>query len=1084
MSNQLASDGRGIEWTGERCVPWVEDAEVVYEHLHRYAFAAELVADARVLDLACGEGFGAAMLRARAREVVAVDIDRATVDHARRTYRAPGLEFRVGSITDPDLLADEDPFDVITCFEAIEHVEDHEAVLRLIAARLRPGGLVLMSTPDTTVYQGHDHRDNPFHVKELTASEFASLLGSRFPNVVMFRQATTVGSVIVDPSGRDGGTSGYTLQDARSATVGTGLPHTYLVAVAGDGPLPQLPSGSVLADPGRALVAQSSSAVQEQLGTALSQVAELNELYRESRLEVDRLKSTVSSLEDARRLAESRATSAELGAASAESRAASADARATAAESRAASAEAALVRAQAIEEQMTATEDSLRAALAAVSGLRRELAEAERQCAIARAELVAVQGSRAMRVVEGYRSRVERALPNGSRRRQLYSRVLGNPEPGPTATDGRPLALPSSAQPVVSIVIPVHGQWEYTLRCLRSIEANPPKVPFEVVVVDDASPDDTADRLRVVPGVRTLTLPQNVGYLKACNAAFPLCVGEYVLLLNNDTEVTPGWLEALHDVADADETVGAVGSRLVYPDGRLQEAGGVIYADGTGCNVGKFHDADASAFSFRREVHYSSAASLLVRADVLREIGGFDERFAPAYYEDTDLCFEIRRRGLKVVYEPRSTVVHYEGISHGTDEAVGLKAFQNINRIKFVDKWRDVLASHPVDSAQPHEVLVHPEAAGVLLVVDHYVPRPDEDSGSKRIVNLMALLRGMGYGIVFLPDDRHRTPGYADALQELGIEVLSGHFDLRAVLRRLEPVVTGVIISRTSVAAKYLLEIRQSLPAVPVVFDTVDLHFLREFRQADLENSPALLRRAATTREIELGLVRACDVTLVVSPVERDLLEIEAPDAKIEVVPTVHWAEVSSASVAGRDGLLFVCSFAHTPNVDGLVWFLREIWPSVRQAVPDLQFDIVGRDPVPVVVEAVAQSEGVRLLGWVPDLTPVYGRARVAMAPLRFGAGIKGKVGEAMSFGVPTVVTTIAAEGMSLTDRTTAVVADEAEDFAKGIVELVRDDDLWTRISAAGLAHVDETFGRQALRSALDRMLRRAAEDYGPTGAE
>ncbi|MGH3988602.1 MAG: class I SAM-dependent methyltransferase, partial [Pseudonocardiaceae bacterium] len=168
---------RRIEWTGERCVPWTDDLQVVYEHYHRYALAAPFAAGARVLDLACGEGFGPALLAAGAREVVGIDIDPQTVEHAAAHYSRDNLHFAVGSMIDPELLAGAQPFDVITCFEALEHVAEQDTLVALVRRLLAPGGLFLTSTPDVTVYSHGHGNDNPFHVRELTEPEFRALLG-------------------------------------------------------------------------------------------------------------------------------------------------------------------------------------------------------------------------------------------------------------------------------------------------------------------------------------------------------------------------------------------------------------------------------------------------------------------------------------------------------------------------------------------------------------------------------------------------------------------------------------------------------------------------------------------------------------------------------------------------------------------------------------------------------------------------------------------------------------------------------------------------------------------------------------------
>ena len=258
-----------------------------------------------------------------------------------------------------------------------------------------------------------------------------------------------------------------------------------------------------------------------------------------------------------------------------------------------------------------------------------------------------------------------------------------------------PFALPVSDTPHVSIVIPVHGKLAYTLACLRSLAKHGAKAPFEVIVVDDASPDDSAATLALIDGLHLLRNAENLGFVGSSNAGAAEARGEFLLFLNNDTQVTSGWLDALLQCFAERADCGIAGARLVYPDGRLQEAGALVFTDGSGWTTGRFEPRDAAAFRYRRETDYVSGAALMIRRDVFQRIGGFDARYAPAYYEDTDLAFAVRRLGLRVYYEPSSTVIHCEGISAGTDTGNGMKRFQRINQVKFVDKWRAELADQP-----------------------------------------------------------------------------------------------------------------------------------------------------------------------------------------------------------------------------------------------------------------------------------------------------------------------------------------------------------------------------------------------------
>ena len=203
---------RLIEWTGERCVPWSDDIQVVYEHFHRYHFAAQLVAGRRVIDLASGEGFGAAILAQHAAEVVGVDLDPLAVEHSRRAYHHDNLSFVEGSMLSRDTLP-KGQFDVVTCFEAIEHVDDHDGLLAVARSLLVDDGLLLLSTPDRDVYAQASGQANPFHVRELSQPELLDLLRKKFPHVQLWGQVTMAGSVLF---ALDGSSTGAQLKIGRA----------------------------------------------------------------------------------------------------------------------------------------------------------------------------------------------------------------------------------------------------------------------------------------------------------------------------------------------------------------------------------------------------------------------------------------------------------------------------------------------------------------------------------------------------------------------------------------------------------------------------------------------------------------------------------------------------------------------------------------------------------------------------------------------------------------------------------------------------------------------------------------------------
>ncbi|MBV9012376.1 MAG: glycosyltransferase [Pseudonocardiales bacterium] len=1036
---------RRIEWTGERCVPWTEDLQVIYEHYHRYALAAPFTTGARVLDLACGEGFGPALLAGQAREVVGVDIDPPTVEHATVHYGGDNVHFMVGSMTDPQLLAGAEPFDVITCFEALEHVEDHDTLMAVVTRLLASGGLFLTSTPDVTVYRHEHGNDNPFHVRELTQAQFQALLGSAFGQVAILRQNVAVGSLI---TGSTTPGSGIAQSLRRTAEGGWGLtpgaPHTYLLGVASDAPLPELPGLSMLVDPDLTLVrdAQRALAAERQRSTELAGAAQQ---------EAAAHATTTQRLE--RLQGEAQRLRSELLAAQRQTQRAQA-------------------RAAWHQEIATEAEDRATQLHAQVLAMRAE------------------QSATAVRLISRYRGIVERAAPRGTLRRDLYERALGRglPAPPPDQDDAGlpgPVRMRTSTSPLLSIVVPVHGKWSYTRACLASIAQHGPTVPFEVLVVDDASPDNTAELVAASPGVRLVATEHNVGFLRACNLGASHAGGAYLMFLNNDTEVRPGALDALVEAADSDEKIGLVGAMLVYPDGRLQESGGIIWGDGSGWNYGRDRDAQAPEFQVRRDVDYCSAAAVLVRREVFEHLGGFDQRYAPAYYEDTDLAFAIRASGYRTIVEPRAVVVHHEGVSHGTDLTMSVKRYQETNRAQFVAKWAPALAEHLPAASACNVWLARQRGpaghqGGLVLVADHQVPTPDRDSGSMRMHRLLLELVELGQRVVFFPGNGAVLQPYTGQLQHHGITVIPETAGQETFLREAGAALHLALLSRPQVAWTLLEQLRLAAPQCLVGYDTVDLHFLRLHRQAELagatgdeRTASALAGKAAASRELELGLVRATDLTLVVSEHEQRLLRALVPEADVRVLSNVHYPASEVPGPQGRAGLLFVGSFDHLPNRDAARWMAREVLPLVHHHHPGTVLHVVGSNPSPDVQELA--SETVQVHGWVADLVPWHQRCRLSVAPLRFGAGVKGKVGESMVAGLPTVGTPVAVEGMGLVDGQHVLVAADAAGFAERVLALLEDDTLWRTLSAAGASVITQRFGPAAARAALRDVLDTAA---------
>ena len=636
-----------------------------------------------------------------------------------------------------------------------------------------------------------------------------------------------------------------------------------------------------------------------------------------------------------------------------------------------------------------------------------------------------------------------------------------------------PLAVPSVLSDVVpqfSIIIPVYAQHFLTFTCLKSIAATCADLAIEVIVIDDCSPEPAADALAAVSGITIIRNEKNLGFLRNCNKAARLARGEYLLILNNDTIVTAGWLQEMARVFDEQENTGLVGCKLIYPDGSLQEAGGIIWRDGSGWNVGRNDQADKPEYNYLREVDYCSGACLLIRRDFWIALAGFDEAYAPAYYEDGDLAFRVRAAGKRVYYQPRAVVVHFEGKSSGTDLSQGVKKHQVINQATFVKRWRSVLAKHRINGLMP-QLERDRYVKRRVLVIDACMLTPDQDAGSLRMFAMLKIMTNMGCKVTFVADNLEYRLPYTPQIQALGVEVLWHPYcsSITALLERTAAQYEVIMLSRATVAVKYVDLVKRVAPRAKLVFDTVDLHFLRQQRLAELDPQPSLIAAAEAMKKQELAIMTKADVTLVVSHVEQSLLETLVPQVRVNIVSTIHDPTPGTKSFAERDGILFIGGFRHPPNLDAVTWYCEQVLPIIRQKAPGLVTTLIGSN-APPSLQKFAATDFV-IAGFVHDVSPYYQSARLSISPLRYGAGVKGKINISMQYGVPVVATTVSVEGMFLRDGIDALVADTPEAFADAVIRGHADEALWNALSKASLVNIETYFSSRCAREALAGVL-------------
>ena len=364
-----------------------------------------------------------------------------------------------------------------------------------------------------------------------------------------------------------------------------------------------------------------------------------------------------------------------------------------------------------------------------------------------------------------------------------------------------------------------------------------------------------------------------------------------------------------------------------------------------------------------------------------------------------------------------------------------------------------------------------------ILVSDYRIPRPDVSAGEKATVGILNDLVQLGYDVTFVPSNMADSKPYRDLVRNLGVKVITNDDGYNSLSEYIEKECRDVgtfYFIRVDVAEKGLISASRIAPFAKIVFHAPDLYFLRETREAKLSGDPKKIAKANETRKRELAMMQLSDHIVVVSPAEVPVLRQYLPNSSIGVLPALYIPVVKHVEPYDkRKDIFFLGGFAHTPNVDSVLWFAEEVWPLIHKKLPDVQFHILGAE-APDKVKALGKKPGIQYVGFVEKLNPVLKKYRLGVAPLRYGAGIKGKVAMTMGAGIPCICTTIASEGMDLKNNEDTFIADNPYDFSEAVVKLYQNPELWQRFSNNGQKLVQRKFSEPANRADLLNNLEQA----------
>ncbi|UFJ42530.1 glycosyltransferase [Brevibacillus humidisoli] len=635
------------------------------------------------------------------------------------------------------------------------------------------------------------------------------------------------------------------------------------------------------------------------------------------------------------------------------------------------------------------------------------------------------------------------------------------------------MTFPTSEQPDISIILVVYNKAEYTYQCLETIKAHA-DVPYEIIIVDNGSSDQTSALLSKVENVTLVKNNENAGFLKGCNQGANVARGKWLLFLNNDTQIMPGLLSSLLHTGETTPQCAAVGGKLIFPDGKLQEAGSIIWSDGSCLGYGRDDDPFKPEYSYLKEVDFCSGACLLVKTEIFRQAGMFDKTFAPAYYEEADLCMNIRELGYKVIFQPAAVAIHYEfGSSSSMEEAIAL---QVQNRTAFVGKWKKQLCKFYPPA---FENILYAREHGSrqkyrVLVVDDRIPVAELGSGFPRSLSILDGLAEAGFQVTLFPlQIPQKVEPYTYRLHQKGIEAFFNTIEeklrFEEFLESRKHYYHAVWISRPHNMTEVVDVIKKVNPNQRIIYDAEALYSDREILQLELNGDRLSEKEKREMVKKEMELIYQADAVVTVSERERQTI-IRNGFKEVEVLAHSVNLRVTPNGFGERQDILFVGGFlaSPSPNEDAIYYFVREIFEQVH-AETGAKLWIVGTNYLDSIKSLA--SERIIVTDQVDDVGEYYNKCRVFVVPTRYAAGIPIKLLECMAHGVPAVVTPLISEQLGLKDEV-VLVGNTPRVFSEKVVSCYSDKNMWNRLRQNGINYVKNNFHADQFKATLKKLIK------------
>ncbi|KUJ60553.1 hypothetical protein AR687_17430 [Flavobacteriaceae bacterium CRH] len=612
-----------------------------------------------------------------------------------------------------------------------------------------------------------------------------------------------------------------------------------------------------------------------------------------------------------------------------------------------------------------------------------------------------------------------------------------------------PLLFKPSATPKVSIIIPFYNEENYTWNCLSFLNKNlTDEISFEILLIDDNSTEE--NDLAQIEGINVHRNTENLGFLKNINKGIQLAKGEYIYILNNDTEVQENFLTELFYVFDNFKNVGAVGSKLINADKSIQEAGSVIMKDLKIRQIAKRKKVFYPEINYIAKVDYCSGCSLLFKKlDDNGTINLFDEQFAPAYFEETDFCFSLKHiQNKEVYYTPFSEVLHYNGVSYNAnnnEESQNKKAaLFKTNENKFKLKWSKELQQIKATTIEDRIQEKYDHKSIVFFT--EIIPEHDRDSGSNRLKEIITAFLEMDYHVTIICQHVYMINPYISFYQKMGVNVFYEHKKYTGYTKYIknQKLNSSIVwFYGPTEFMKHYCAAKRLLPKAKLIYDMVDIHHLRYKRAIELEPKISFWKKYLKYKRLEYRSSKLADHVITISDFEENYMKSICKESKIITISNIHYPKINiedTLPFEDRKDILFIGS-THTPNIDALYYLYNEIMPKIWEELPELKVNIIGN-----VNTAINDLNHPNFIfhGFVPDIDDFFKSNKLMIAPLRYGAGVKGKIGQSFEYYLPLVSSSVGTEGMKIMHNENALIADEAEDFALNVIKLYSDKELWT----------------------------------------